>query len=360
MSNLRLLLKMAYIKNLICGIIDISMPERNKKIREYPDTIQLPITYKCNYDCIMCGMRNLVSKNDFTCNELEKILQDKLYSKITSIGINGGEPFLKNDLVECVEVMCKNIPSLKHLFFISNGYFSDLICEKLEKIKKITCKYGVSIDLALSIDGIAEMHNQMRGNADAWDHMMTTLTSLKKEKHYDSLGVICTITKLNVYNLYEVEEWAKANSICVNYNIATINRRIDNYSKYEDFTIFNDKKAEYMAEEFFYKKFHETLSKKYFAIYLYIKEKRRYAHCPCQVNSWVTLTPDSQLGYCATHSKNLGNVLENSSYELFQNSIDYLYEIKNKYCESCSHYIYGLNKEGKKLYYKEILRMLSY
>lgn len=67
--------------------------------------IQLPITFKCNFDCVMCGMRNLISQEDFSSEELSQIISDKLFQNVTGIGLNGGEPFLKKDLVECVEVI---------------------------------------------------------------------------------------------------------------------------------------------------------------------------------------------------------------------------------------------------------------
>lgn len=107
------------------------IPERRKKIRKYPDTIQLPITYKCNFDCVMCGMHHLINNKDFTYKELEKILHDKLFSRVKAVGINGGEPFLKEDLLQCIQVMLKELPHLKNIYFISNGYFTDSMCEKL-------------------------------------------------------------------------------------------------------------------------------------------------------------------------------------------------------------------------------------
>ena len=49
-------------------------------VLEYPLTIQLPITYLCNYDCVMCGMHHMTRYRDFTAEELGGILKDKLFS----------------------------------------------------------------------------------------------------------------------------------------------------------------------------------------------------------------------------------------------------------------------------------------
>ena len=175
-------------------------------------------------------------------------------------------------------------------------------------------------------------------------------------KYCDYLGIICTVTRYNVYNLEEVEVWSKKKNIPVRYNIATVNLRIDNLDKYEDFSIFSDEKARLIAQEFFYKKAIQENSETYFGIYLYIREKRRYAYCPCQYNDWVTLIPNGNISYCATYSKELGSALEQSAYDIFNGNIQILQEIRKNNCTNCSHYISQLDVRGLNLFYKEILK----
>lgn len=331
---------------------------KEKEIQEYPTTIQLPITYKCNFDCVMCGMRQLIFNPDFSAKELKEILKDKLFRNIVGVGINGGEPFLKEDLIECVQVMCENLPKLKQIFIISNGYMSFLIENKLKQIKEICIKYNVKVCLSLSVDGYKDMQDFMRGKKGAWNNVITTIDLLRKNSklYYDEFHVVCTVTKYNVYHLPEIEVWAQQSEIDVLYNIATLNRRIANENKFEDFTLQNDLKACMVAREFFYKLAIDYRSEKYFALYLYLKDGVRYAPCPCMYNEWVTLTPDGEIAYCATHSKNLGNSLKESAYDIFNNNITYLEQLKKSKCKSCSHYIYELDKEGKKLFYDEMRR----
>ncbi len=72
----------------------------NKRMRisQYPTVIQLPITYLCNFDCVMCGMHHMIGRKDFTPDEIRKILQDELFTRIEYVGVNGGEPFLRKDI----------------------------------------------------------------------------------------------------------------------------------------------------------------------------------------------------------------------------------------------------------------------
>lgn len=335
------------------------LPERKYDLCDKPSTIQMPITYKCNFDCIMCGMRNLAGKKDFTAEEIGIILKDKLFENIEYVGVNGGEPFLKDDLVECIKVMVDTLPKLKAFNIISNGYFTDTILDKLKQMKEISQTKGVKVNISFSVDGVGEMQDYMRGKKNAWVNVNNTINAIRKNQkiYCDYMNVISTITKKNVYNIEEVELWSKKMKIDVAYNIATPNIRIDNYEFIEDFTIFNDEKARMMAQEFFYKKFMTTKSRKYFALYYYIKTRKRYAPCPCKYNHWVTLTPNASIGYCATKSKELGNALKESAYDIFNNNLEYLKELVANNCDSCSHYMYTLTKEGHKEYFKELLRV---
>ncbi len=331
--------------------------DNDNRLFEYPQTIQLPITYKCNFDCVMCGMRNLIQKEDFSYKDLKKILEDRLFKKVVAVSVNGGEPFLKKDIIECIDVMLTALPKLKNINFISNGYFTDKILDCLEKIYAMCKEKGVHLNVAFSVDGVGEMQDFMRGKKNAWINVNNTLDRIKSDtkKYCDDYNVVCTITKYNIYNIEEVELWAKKYKVNVAYNIATVNARIDNYEKFDDFTILNDQEARFLAQEFFYKKAMEEQSKRYYAIFLYIKEGKRYALCPCRRNSWVTLTPNGNISYCATYSNELGNALEKSAYDIFNGNIEYLNELKKEKCKGCSHYAYTLNKEGLKLFYRDLL-----
>ncbi|WP_036608093.1 radical SAM protein [Oribacterium sp. P6A1] len=327
-------------------------------IKKYPSTIQLPITYKCNFNCKMCGMQKLIKNKDYSVEELEQILNDKLFRKVIAVGLNGGEPFLRADLVDCINVMLKTLPNLKRFNIISNGYFTDIIRDKLTVIYEIAKKKGVSVNLSLSVDGVGQMQDFMRGHHNAWEKVCKTLDLIliKKERYCDSLGVICTVTRFNVYNLEEVEAWSKKNNILVRYNIATINARINNDDRYEDFSIFCDEKARLVAQEFFYKKAIKECSETYFGIFLYIRDRKRYADCPCRHNDWVTLVPNGNISYCATYSNELGSALEKSAYDIFNGNIQILHEITTNHCQSCSHYISQLDSVGLRLFYEELLK----
>ena len=158
--------------------------------------------------------------------------------------------------------------------------------------------------------------------------------------------------------LSEVESWAEKNSINVTYNLATEHVRIDNASKENDFSIFSDMQAAYLAREFFYKKAVETNNPRYYGLFLYVLEHKRNAPCPCQYNKWVTLTPNKMISYCATYSVELGDGMKESPYRIFNGNIPYLATIKQDYCPTCSHYLSTLNVTGWSRFRKDRLKQL--
>lgn len=325
----------------------------------YPKTIQLPITFKCNFDCVMCGMRHLAYKPGFSPEELKAILKDELYKKVISVGVNGGEPFLLKNLNEYIEVICSCLPELKDIYIITNGFFSDAVLDSSKEILSTCHKYNVSYHLSVSLDGYGKMHDTMRGKAGAFDHAIETCFKIQEDRpaYCDSFGTICTITKINVYNLAELDVWALSNNIPINYNIATIHKRIDNADKYEDFSVFTDEHARLMAAEFFYSKFLETKSEYYYSLYYFVAHQKRISFCSHQTDT-VTLTPDGNLSYCAVFSEVIGNAFKESSKNIFfdKENINYRSSMKKEHCETCSHYTGIIEpKSFLKSYVKELL-----
>lgn len=331
---------------------------KNEKENDMPTTLQLPITYKCNFDCVMCGMRHLVKRDGFSPEELGKILQDKLFKKITSVGINGGEPFILNNICSYIETVITNLPSLTDIFIISNGYFTDNICRFSPQILEMCHARNIKFHLSISIDGYGEMQDTMRGHVNAFDHVKNTCNQILKHKSEfcDSLQAICTITKVNVYSLVQLDSWAKSISLPISYNVATLHKRIDNKEKYEDFSILTDERARMLAEDFFYGKFMETNNETYYCLFYYAHTGNRISDCGHRTQT-VTLTPDGGISYCATFSDEIGNAFNRSAYDIFfdQKNIAYRNKLHEYYCKGCSHYTRQVSKDDYFLNYAAYL-----
>ena len=83
-----------------------------------PREINIITTYRCNAKCIMCNIWENPSNinEEFKPKDLESLPQFK------GINITGGEPFLRDDIEEIIEVLQTKT---KRIVFSTNGYFTE-------------------------------------------------------------------------------------------------------------------------------------------------------------------------------------------------------------------------------------------
>lgn len=130
----------------------------------------IAVTYRCNSRCRMC---NIWQKTDFSGEFLAEELS-KLPDSLRDINISGGEPFLRTDLLELIKNIKIACPRAK-VIISSNGFATELIIEQVKKIITILPDLGI----AISIDGVGEAHNQVRGIAGGYDRVIETINQLK-------------------------------------------------------------------------------------------------------------------------------------------------------------------------------------
>lgn len=327
---------------------------------KYPEVLQFPVTFKCNFDCIMCGMQEIKNTYQMNKQELANLISSEIFSKIKDVGLNGGEPFLLPDIVEYISILVNNLPKLQNIYIITNGFLTDKILKDLPEIKKICSSNNIRLTVSISVDGVGNIHDKIRGRKNIFDAVEKTCLSINNNigEYCDSFGVICTVTKENVYYLNEVEAWTEKNTIPVTYNIATIHKRLHNEGRYQDFSIFADAHCILLATEWFYYKFMQTFSQQYYAIYKYLTDGKRVANCDYW-NNGITLLPNGDISYCATFSNIIGNGINGNIKDIFFDNIKYRKELMDSHCNNCSHYSTSLTISGYEEYIKEILNIFG-
>ena len=124
---------------------------------------------------------------------------------LKSVGITGGEPFLRVDLPDIIEVIHKNVPR-SGIWISTNGALTDVIYSRVSEILEI----APSLSVVVSIDGIRGVHNEIRGVRNVFRKAVETinqLVELRKEKRGLTLGINMTITPSNyteIANIYRL------------------------------------------------------------------------------------------------------------------------------------------------------------
>lgn len=130
--------------NLLCDqkgdlkVIDIHKWDwnLNLKIPNHPEYLQIELNNTCNASCEMCGIPNMKRKKGYMSDELfVKILREANRLGIKNITpFLHGEPFLRDDFIDKLELINQYVPSAKIAIF-TNG--SKLTKDKVQRLKTI-------------------------------------------------------------------------------------------------------------------------------------------------------------------------------------------------------------------------------
>jgi GT2 family glycosyltransferase len=184
-------------------IVMIKLKHMFSKEKKYiPRDATIAITYKCNSRCKMC---NIWQKKNPLSLDMKAIRN--LSSSLKYLNVSGGEPFMREDLVDVIREIKKNNKKVQ-IIISSNGYATELIKKRMQEIIKIDPKIGVRI----SIDGFEEKHDQIRGIKGMYNHAMNTLQVLKKIG-VKNLGISFTVMDSNINDLLGVYKWAEKNNL---------------------------------------------------------------------------------------------------------------------------------------------------
>ena len=143
------------------------------------------VTYRCNARCNMCNRYKAPSRPDEEISiETIKKLPTMYFTNIT-----GGEPFIRTDLKDIVRELYKKSD---RIVISTNGFFTDRIID--------LCKEFPNVGIRISIEGLEQTNNEIRGLPDGFNRGYTTLKKLVEMKHPD-VGFGMTVQDRNAKDL---------------------------------------------------------------------------------------------------------------------------------------------------------------
>lgn len=175
-----------------------------------PTSAIIAITLNCNSRCIMCD----IWKNKIP-NELPSEYYKKLPSSLLDINITGGEPFLRQDIVEIIRNMKAAAP---HARFImnTNGFMPHMVKKHMPEILKIDPNFAFRV----SIDGIGKAHDAIRRIPGGYKKILESLR-IAKELGTRDLGIAFTLIDQNVEELPKVQKLADDLGVEFSMTVAT-------------------------------------------------------------------------------------------------------------------------------------------
>lgn len=84
--------------------------------------LRVSVTKRCNLNCTYCGAKNDEAGEELTPSQIEKIVRAFASCGITKVRLTGGEPLVRNDIVEIAGRIAK-LDGIRKIAVTTNGIF---------------------------------------------------------------------------------------------------------------------------------------------------------------------------------------------------------------------------------------------
>jgi len=276
-----------------------------------PMSMVFVTTYKCNSRCKTC---NIWKVKDFS-KELQLWEYERIFHTVGKplwVTIGGGEPFLKRDFADIVEKLCE-ICSPRIINIPTNGSLYRILPKAIERI--IDSSNGAKIILNISLDGVGNKHDKIRGFPGNFDSTMKTIYKLKKiESDNFTLGIHSVISKFNSGDFKKLYDFVEDQIEPGSFIVETAQNRREYFNLNSD--LLNENYIENV--KFFVNRLKEKeLSGiprliKSFRL-LYYNNLLNGHKIPCYAG-WIScqINPYGDIWVCATKGWKLGNLRKNN------------------------------------------------
>ncbi|MDL2311330.1 radical SAM protein [Bacteroidales bacterium OttesenSCG-928-B11] len=174
--------------------------EQMSKTRKL-ESIFLFVTGKCNAKCKMCFYADDMDMKeaDLTFEEMRKLSETA--GEFNRLWLSGGEPTLREDLPEIIEMFYKN-NKVKDINMPTNGLKPDRVVEWVKRLRQ-SCP-DCSITVSISLDGFGDTHDTQRGVPGNFYKAIETMQKLTENFKDDKKVLKNATTVITRYNVDEV------------------------------------------------------------------------------------------------------------------------------------------------------------
>jgi MoaA/NifB/PqqE/SkfB family radical SAM enzyme len=204
---------MGYLKELLPKMTQYRLAKTGFSQPGKPINLTFSVTNVCQSRCRTCNIWEIYQNEpekrfkELTLDEIEKIF--KSMGHIYIFNVSGGEPFLRLDFVEVIELACRYLkPGIIHI--PTNAIAEKQIISKTKKIIQLLRNNYPATRLTIkpSLDHIDERHDDIRGVPGNINKVMSLFESLKLLKpEFQNLHVELG-TVISRWNVNDIEEIA--------------------------------------------------------------------------------------------------------------------------------------------------------
>ena len=338
--------RLHYIAKAATGVprdlVNTFLVSRVKPIR--PTVLIYNCTFVCDARCEMCHNWKMGDrKSDMTLAELDGAMNHPFWGAVENLNISGGEPTTRNDLSDMVELFAKRLPRLRKLGINTTGLTPHRAIPMLTRVVEFCGTQGILVSIRVSLDGIGDIHDQVRHVKNGFDKAFTTIEAMQalaaRSPHFQ-FGLAATIFAKNLDDAENLLAWARARDLDIVFNMLRFTDAMLNNKALESTIGFGDREEQFMRAFFLDRVKEESVLSGQAFMYLHYADMiangyHRTMPCPFQ-RQGLLLNPNGDLFYCE-NSKPLGNVRDDGAEKLYfaAENLAHRQELLDKVCGTC-------------------------
>ncbi|HSF17316.1 MAG TPA: radical SAM protein [Vicinamibacteria bacterium] len=308
-----------------------------------PTVLIFNVSYKCDSKCVMCNSWKLPYHDDLTTEEYARTFGSRLFRTIEYVGITGGEPTLRKDMVDIVRLMADNMPRLRKMTLNTNGFVKDRVVKTLDRIVDVANERGFVFGTRVSLDGVGGAHEEIRRVWHAFERAMDTVRAMQelRKKKFFNFGVSFTFTAQNLEEGERIYELCRKENLNVVFSIARYSElAFGNMDLVESTELKKDdfpRLATFFRERVRESRFTDGDGLLYHAyVKMFENGMKRAMPCP-SMDQGILLNPNGDITYCE-NSRVIGNVRQANPYELYfdPENLALRQEVLDRVCPSCA------------------------
>ncbi len=172
-----------------------------------PVNLAIVPTGRCNSMCRTCNIWKTPVSDELDAGEWDRIFKSigRSHPWVTA---SEGEPFLSKDLVEITRNLVEHTdPQI--MVFPTNGILTEKITDD---VREILGFYGGILIINFSLDGVGNLHDEIRGVRGNFRRVVDSVSAMKDVKRgSDNLvvGINTVVSKHNIKKIDEISDFVK-------------------------------------------------------------------------------------------------------------------------------------------------------
>lgn len=313
---------------------------------KYPKILVLFISYRCNARCVMCSAWQKDHREELGLKDIAQIFSDKILNKsIRIINVTGGEPTLRDDLVEIIKIISGKCRNLRRIDISTNGINTVEAVDRIEQILTYLIPTDIKLSVSISVDGIDEVHDKVRGIPGVFKAVDDTIDKLKELMLLFpafSMGLNATINRFNFLDLKNILDYSHKKRLGLNFTLAALSEiGIDSLSQRDIFMLSN-KERDTVA--LFIEKLLKTqeMNINYGKFLLHwLKNRTRKGHCTFREGKAILCEPDGLVYQCGNFKDfRMGNIFQSPFKDIIKSNTKHFAQAYKRRCGTCNSNCY--------------------